>query len=344
MEYQVEKRQLKKDKIDYLEIFFDNGDFLPISSSEIVDISVNLYDELVLGQDYWNSFCSVVQSGFLKLKVDKKPKDIYCKPILYNLKEYNKDRIGYIKDRLCAGQDNVVFIRVFDFNNWHFTLYCKAESTFEKDCIILKFLPHQNKEYKSKNHFILLPDIKKSIIEKIELDFENCEGIWIDKNEIVDMQIKLKDKLCGGSDDYSRVVDKGFIRIKFDKTLNSCRENGLFEDLSAGKKGNKQMESRLCGKNKIGLHDICNLYLEYEYAGYGIERKECVEIPDARSKDELLKISEWEDENLQEFMPCYIGGYAEKQDDDSILICFGSTNKRYEDEYHLFEQCSIDKL
>ena len=36
MEYYVKKREFKKENIEYIEIFFDNGDCFPISKTEIV--------------------------------------------------------------------------------------------------------------------------------------------------------------------------------------------------------------------------------------------------------------------------------------------------------------------
>ena len=329
MEYSVKKRKFKKENIEYIEVFFDNGDYFPISKTEIVDISTRLYDKLILGKDYWNSFCAVVESGLLKLKLQKKAKGFFANPHVYNQREYNNDRIGYIKTRLCEGGVNC--IKLFDDNNWYFTLYCLIETTLEGDYLNLKFIPYYKKEgYKNDTHTILLPEISKTIISGIELDFENCEGVNIDSNEIVDMHIVFNKELCWGSEDYVRQIESGFLKIKLDPEQNEWRKNSLFDNLAKGKKGNLQIERCLCGKKGFELHDICHLYIEYDYVGSGFYKRECLDITDLRSEEEFKEIEKLEEKEGHEFAPYYLGGYAEKIDKDTILITFGK--KAIEDE------------
>ena len=90
MEYSVKKREFKKEAIEYIEMFFDNGDCIPISKTEIVDISTRLYDNLIMGKDYWNSFCVVIESGFLKIKLDP---------------ERNEWRKNNLFDKLAKGEN-----------------------------------------------------------------------------------------------------------------------------------------------------------------------------------------------------------------------------------------------
>lgn len=323
MEYYVKKREFKKENIEYIEIFFDNGDYFPISKTEIIDISTRLYDKLILGKDYWNSFCAVTESGFLKLKLQKKAKGFFAYPRVYNQREYNKDRIGYIKNRLCEGGVNC--IKLFDGNNWHFTLYCLIEPTLDDEYLNLKFIPHKKESHKKESHNILLPEMSKAIISGIELDFENCEGVNIEPSEIIDMHIVFNKELCWGSGDYVRQIESGFLKIKLDPELNEGRKNSLFDNLANGKKGNLQIERRLCGKRGFELHDICHLYVEYDYAGSGFYKRECLEINDIRSKEEFAEIEKLEEKEGREFAPYFLGGYAEKVDKNTILITFGKT-------------------
>ena len=339
MEYKVKKREFQKDKFAFLEIFFDNGDYFIISKSEIRDFSVNLYDELILGRDYWNSCCAVIESGYLKLKIQKQEKGFYSQPFLYDLKEFKKDRISYIQNRLCTRNDEITCIKLFDNYNWHFTLYCKTENTMENGFVILKFLPHKNKSFNSEFHTISLPAISKSIIQSVELDFENCDGITIDKDEIVDIQLKFKNELCWGSSDYIRNIEKGFIKIKLDDGLNEFREHSLYFDLAKGTKGSKQIISYLCGKDKYNLHDICHLYINYDYADAGFYRRECLEIDDVRGEDDCDKIED-SDESREDYcdMPYFIGGYVELQKDNTILITFGDTSNKYDNYNKLIKE------
>lgn len=343
MEYHVRKRKFSRDDIEEVKIFFDNGDCFSLARNEIVDFSVCLYDDLILNKNYWNSFCAIVESGFLKLKLVKKPSVYLSSPFLYNKKEYNKGRINYIKNRLLEQQDDMVCFQIFDSHNWYFTFYCQVKNTIDGELIILNFLPCRNKSYNSQDHSIFLPEISKSLISAINLDFENCEGILLDSSEIIEINLNLNKELCWGSGDYVRSIKNGYLKIKFDKELNVDRENNLFSKLFAGEKGNKQMERRICGKKGYALHDICHLYLTYDVYGAGIYRRECIEIEDVRSEEEFKAIADWERENECEFYPCFVGGYAEKQEDGSILIVFGNANK-YKNYNNLLNKCSVKSI
>ena len=179
-------------------------------------------------------------------------------------------------------------------------------------------------------HTILLPEMSKTIISGIILDFENCEGVNIDPNEIVDMHIVFNKELYLGSGDYVRQIESGFLFFFLDPEQNEWRENSLFDKLAKGEKGNKQIERRVCGKKGFELHDICHLYIEYDYVGSGFYKRECLDITDLRSEEEFKEIEKLEEKEGHEFAPYYLGGYAEKIDKDTILITFGK--KAIEDE------------
>ena len=85
----------------------------------------------------------------------------------------------------------------------------------------------------------------------------------------------------------------------------------------------KKLTGRLCGKKGRGLIDICHLYVNYNHGGYGMEYNECIEVNDVRDFDAMSdeEYAEWEEE-----CDDFISGYAEKQDDGSVLIVFGSTD------------------
>lgn len=347
MEYKIKKKDFKKEDIEFMNVFFDNGDYLPISGTEVVDISIQLYDRLILGDGYYNAFCPVVESGFMKLKLTKKCKGFYTTASLYNLKEYNKDRIGYIKNRLIH-EGGLKYIRLFDCCNWHHTLYGNMKAELDEDFLIIKFEPKNIQESNSsENNTILLPEVGKSIIEKLDLDFENCEGICIYKEEIAEMQLHFKKELCWESGDYIREIDSGYIRLRLDPERNSYRENSLFGELSKGKKGNKEIEQRLCGRKNFELHDICHLYIDYEHAGFGAYKRECIEISDIRCSEELEEIERYEKEEEEcDFIPYFLGGYCQKQGDGTILITFGKTAQNNEkckmrlNEYSIFNTVS----
>ena len=328
MEYKIKKEDFKKKDIEFAYILFNNGDYLPISKIEIVDISVNLYDTLTLGDEYYKSFCPVVESGFIKLKLIEKCKGFYRDAFLYNLKEYNNDRVNYIKNRLC-NEGDLKCISLFNDYNWNHTLYGNMKAVIDKDFLIIKFEPKNTKQSSdNENNIISLPEVNKSIIQSIDLDFENCEGVHIYKEEIVEMQLRFSEELCWGSENYIRQIESGYIKLKLDDEINSYRENTLFDELVKGKKGNKQIEKRLCGNKGFDLHDICHLYIEYECSGFGLNKTECIEVNDIRSNEELNEMERLEEKTGHEYAPYFLGGYCEKQDDSTILITFGKTAQK----------------
>ena len=140
------------------------------------------------------------------------------------------------------------------------------------------------------------------------MDFENCEGIEIFREEIQEMQINFEKELEWGSSSFVRKLRNGFIRLKFNKNI-TWRKSNLYP--VSGRNTLAKIEKRLCGKGRSEI-DICHLYITYDYVGYGIDLEECVQIDDIRPIQEQEE-DEWN----------YISGYAEKQKDGSIMIVFG---------------------
>ena len=171
-EYFYPKKKFESKEISKAYIFFKNGDFLEIGKNEIIDISINFYDSLV-----WNGRESspVVESGFLKLRIQ--PQKARCESrFLYNPKEGSKDRKEYIKNRLTK-EGLIDRICLFNENNWHDTLFgdCFAEQS--GDYLFIKYKP--NDLYGScegESSTVKLGVVSKSVIAKIDLDFENCES------------------------------------------------------------------------------------------------------------------------------------------------------------------------
>lgn len=62
MEYTIAKNNFNKQDINFLYIFFENGDYLSIDGSELIDLSFNVYDKLVRHN---KGCCAVTESGYL---------------------------------------------------------------------------------------------------------------------------------------------------------------------------------------------------------------------------------------------------------------------------------------
>lgn len=320
MEYIYPKKKFNKKDVDFMYLFFDNGDYFSLHASEVVDLKLNLYDRLVWGD---RGICPVVESGYIKLDVKKRNKAIYHGYFLYNAKEYRGDRKTYIENR-CVSEEGISHVRLFDENNWHDTLYGNIKAEMEGEFLVLKFLPQE--KYGSAdgvNHVILLNEIGKTIVESIDLDFENCESFYVYKDEIQDMQLQFEEELVWGGGDLFRSIKSGFIKIKLDKSIAYRRTHFLDDD----KVTIKKLEKRLLWKKMQSDHDICHLYINFDYAGFGFDRTECVEIEDVRPDEELERLERLEDRCVYA-VDDFIGGYCKKQKDGAIVITFGKNAEK----------------
>lgn len=320
MKYIYPKKKFSKKDIEFMYLFFDNGDYFSLHGSEVIDLKLNLYDRLVWGE---RGICPVVESGYIKLDVKKRNKAIYDGYLLYNAKEYREDRKAYIENR-CVSEGGISHVRFFDENNWHDTLNGNITAEMESEFLILKFLPQEKfGSADGENHVILLNEIGKSIIKSIDLDFENCESFYVYRNEILDMQLQFEEELVWGGGDLFRSIKSGFIKIKLDKDIDYRQVHFL----SDGRVTIKKLEKRLLWDRVQSEHDICHLYIDFDYVGFGFDRTECVEIEDIRPDEELDRLEKLAEEGEYEFDD-YIGGYCKKQEDGTIIITFGKNAEK----------------
>lgn len=315
-EYIVAKKVYKKEDIAYIEVVFDNGDFVPLSGDEILDISIRLYDKLILEN---NEFCAFAESGLIKLKLIESPKELYSKKCIFNYKEFNENRLEYIKNRLSI-VGGIKCIKFFNKNNFHTTVCGNIIAETDGDYLFMRFMSKPIDEpYESENHKISLNNITRSQIRSVLLDFENCDSFSIYANEILDMQLNFDESL----DDYnySRVIKSGFIKLRLSED-NGYREMHFYEDRK--KITQKKLEQRLCGKNESEMHDICHLYINYGYTGYGTRRKECLTVNDIKSDEVIAQLEALEDET-DGFYYSFEAGRATRLSNGVILITFGTS-------------------
>jgi len=319
-EYVFSKQKFQKEGIEVLKLFFDNGDYFPIKSEELIDISVNLYDRPV-----WNggSYSPVAESGFLKLKIDENAQLDCENYFLYNKEDYEANRKNYIENR-CVNEGGLKCVRLYDDLNWHNTIFGNTVAEIDGEFLIIKFIPQANfGTSNNKNHVIRLNDIDKCDVKSIFLDFENCEGFTVYRNEISELELEFEKELDLGNYDFLRKIRGGYIKIKLDETLDYRYVN---EWLSSGKKKKtvSQLEKRIVGHKEKGVHDICHLYITYRY--YEETREECLEIDDIRPDEELDNLIEIEEETGED---CgFDGGYAKVLKDGTILITFGKNAEK----------------
>ena len=308
-EFVCPKKDFNKKDITKAQMFFRNGDYFELSGKEIVDINLQFYDTLIANE---KGFSPVVKSGYIRCKFSKlAPK--YDSSLLYNAKAYKKDRKKYLEER-CLNEGELYYARLFDEYHWHDGIFGDITAYKDGNEIVLAF--QANKTYGSADktyHTVNALNVTKQAVEKIDLDFENCDGIEIFQEEIIDMQLNFKKELEWNSSCFGRELQDGFIRLRFKENITWRKANIYCE---AKKNTVQNFIKRICGKD-IDDIDICNLYITYNYAGYCKEYIERISINDIRPLEELPDIDE------PDICPCFISGYAKKENDGSILIVFG---------------------
>lgn len=325
--YTYPKRTYDKKDVKFMYMFFDNGDYLSIKGMEIADISINVYDKLI-----WHNkgVSPVGESGFIKLKVLNKCSFAHKRVVVYNPAEFSKGRKQYIEQR-CV-EEQITEIWLFDENNWHNVVIGNIKGKMDGEYLMLEFLPQPLMGSASSDvHYVNLGSLFINEIHSIDLDFENCESFVVYNKEILEINIAFNEQLDWGSSDLYRGVKSGYIRIKLED--DNTRENYLFKTELYNKKiKTKDFEQRLCGKKGRDDHDICHLYVSYYHAGYGTGVKECIEVDDIRSDEELEQIEERYDNGEYDFAPEYIGGHCAKLKDGSIVIAFGVNSEKTVDK------------
>lgn len=320
MIHRITKTTYRKEDISFVKLLFDNGEIIPVSGDEIEEISIRLYDKLILENDV---LCAVAESGLLKLCIQEKPhKSFSFITFVYNPKEYRTNRKTYLENRLSEGE--LRGIRFYNENRWHTTVFGNIVAKVEKIFMCLQYVPKPFADScESDEHIVLLNNIRKSLIESIDIDFENCEGFTIYPSEIIDIDLKLDDKLIWSSHDYCRVIKKGHITLKIDDEISYRHVNLI--GVRKGKVGRRKLERRLCGMKGSVFHNICHLYINYTPEGYGLDRRECLIIEDVRFNNEDDSGKQEDDFDID--YNDYIGGKCERQPDGSIKIIFGKSRK-----------------
>lgn len=313
--YEIEKQKIDINKIKTLEIFFDNGDYVTIQKNEIVSFNATFYDRLIIRDD---EIHPVIKEGILKLKINPTKKNLNTYDCVFDRKEYINNRKEYIENR-CVNHGEIDYIKVYDQYNWSHTYFGYTKATIENNELIISYIPLNDDKSDSKYHYIMLNNIKKDDIRYISLDFENCDGVDIYGTEIVDMNLNYSHTLydCSG---FIKQLTSGYMLIKLDKEDYNRNVNTYTH--TKDKEPYISIMNRVCYKNKVSTHDICNLYIHYFDGRY---KKETVTLKDIRSPEELKEAKKLEESGkpYDEF----VGGYSIKINDNTFLITFGQNAK-----------------
>ena len=330
MTYTVPKKVFSKDsKIEEIMIFFTNGDFLTIRKNEICSASITFYDKLI---KHKLEFYAVGHSGFIKLRIQS-GKAKSEKRHLSNPKEYNLNRKEYIQNRL-VNMGDIAFIKLFNQLNWSDCIFGDIYATLEGDYLYIRF--KENDKYgawQSDTHCVDIAPLSKELIFKMDLDFENCDGIDVYSDEIKEMNLTFDKELVWNSSGYARSVKSGVIIIKFYE-YHGNRQFNIYSNKKTVKL--KHLEERICGKKGTDVIDICHLYLDYhrcyEFEGEvinipSLDEKESgpyeKEVDDYGDHDKYWEEHFEDDDEYDDYYEePFISGYAERLDDGSIKITF----------------------
>ena len=321
MNYTCPKKEYTKKLVSFLYMFFDNGDYFEIKGSELIDINIKTYDQLVVCD---NVFAPIAESGYIKLKICSKQNLVdKTSNLLHDNYKFRKNRKSYIENR-CIGKEKITKLFLFNKYNFHNVLIGNFAASLENDILTINVLPQTTLLKKESNfHNINIAPVIKENIFKIILDFENCEGFSVYSTEILDINLKFSKTLSNY--EFERVVNGGHIVIKLDKN-NFHRDNFLFNTASI-----KDFEKRLCSKKGEDVVDICNLYISYNY-GFSLNHEERICVEDFKTKKEIDALIKQEDDyekkyGTSAYFCIFESGYSKKLKNGSIIIAFGKNGK-----------------
>ena len=224
MKYYYPKEKMLKDGIRELTFYFDNGECLSLYNDEIEEISLNFYDKL---EKHGELICKTVQEGIIKLNISLYNcwKDTR---LLINEEIYKKYRRKAIIERLLTPGITCILIEYYNFQNE--TIYGNFTASQNKNEILLTAVEQPLKgSYDSNNFYIDLYDINKDNVESIRIILDNCEVVDVYNDELVDINLKLNNKLIYDMGSLRREIVGGSIEIKLDKK-KTHRYRSLFND------------------------------------------------------------------------------------------------------------------
>lgn len=261
------KKRVTTVKPHEMEILFSNGDYLTVAGEEIKDIYLDYYDNLVWFRDCAARVC---HEGFVKFKLEKIWKNRFR--LLHDEKEFSIKGNEYLTSRF----ENCIIdhIVIYDGNNCSHAVFGDAVCSVEDGIVTLKYRPNERYgDFGGDSFKIELRGTKKSNIVKINLDFENCDGIDVFAEEIVGINPVFSNKLIWEGGGYVREIIGGLIGLRFDKKI-TWRKVTIYPDWEH-RAGVKPLVRRICGRLESEV-DICHLYISYEGSPERISERICI--------------------------------------------------------------------
>jgi hypothetical protein len=306
--YYPKKRSNKR--IEYIEILFDNDEYISFRKDELIEYEIKTYDKLVRVAGKVHPYA---ESGYLKFKIKKYP-PYHCE-FIFDRKNYKNNRINFIVDR-CINYGGIIGINFIDDYNWSYKIYGNFEAIFEDDMLNLIIKPKP--VYESSNsdfYYITLPKVKKNLVQSIDLIFENCENVEILRDDILDINLVIRDKLTEFN--YERLIIGGYIKIKINSEYKY--RHGSLHNIESSSIDYKRVIKRIL---ELEEHWICRLDVTYNASGYCF--KESFDIKDIRFDyiDEVEDTDIDDNDDYEDIEPYFVGGHVTKSNDEVITITF----------------------
>ena len=310
-EYSVKKQTITLNDVEGANVFFANGEFFGVAKREIIDMKVEYYDKLIKGK---RAYCPVAKSGYLKLRLDAKRPHLE----LADVAVAKSDRRGYLMRR-CIEEVGASYFTFYDDCNWEKCFYASAVASIDGDYLIYTFLENPTMgAADSDTHSLTVAAHDKESIFKLELDFENCDGIEVFDDEIVEINLVYNTELdYHPSYCFCREIVGGYLRLRFNPDYCQYKKSTVY--CGSKKPTLKNLEARICGKGTDEI-DICHLYVDHLMPSYSAEFNECLSVPNLYESPYSEEECGEDDEDLYDR---FASGYAKREEDGTILIVFG---------------------
>ena len=330
MKYYIPKKNIHKEDVERVVVFFKNADYFTVDREELYNVFFHFYDELT-----WEgkSVCPICEIGYVKIKF-KAEQTLKRRPevFLNDEKIYRKNRKEYLENRIINEQ-GIEKILIFNKADWCEIIKGDVFAVKEQDgTIYIKF--RKNDKYgpsSESTSSINLANVIKRNVEKIKFVFANCDYFEVYKEEIVEMQLEFFPLLERNGCGYGRVLKYGHIKLRFSKEVKdrSC-------DVYTASKRNKKIShlvKRLCSRKSSPV-DIASILVTYDSPDCNIPRTEEISVRDVSGlsciMDEEDIIANYPDyydvdsfeESWDDVSVCK-SGYAKREKDGTVLIKLG---------------------
>ena len=255
--YIFKKENFKLNDIEYINIIFDNNEYIRLNNNELIKHSFVLKDKLI--RDF-RGIAPVINKGEFIFKIDKFDINTDKSIFVYDEEKYYENRVEYIRNR-CINEGGIKALQFFEHSYSHKVLFGNFKAKIVNDNLILYV--DDNEESNNENAYIYLQKVNHPFIQSIFLDFENGDSLEINKYEIIETNLVMNNELLSGWSSLEREIIQGYIKIKL-SPIHYYRKGILLNV----ERSDISLDEAIQRITMCYKHDICNLLVVYDYPGY----------------------------------------------------------------------------